>query len=159
MRAYSKDLREKIVQAVDRKQGSQPQVAATFGVSVSFVEQLLRRRRTTGSVAPAPHGGGHPRRCDAAAQAWLRQRLQEQPDATLQELVEGLAAERGVRVGLSTLCSELQRLGLPRKKRASAPPNKRHRVSKRREQTIANSSRISRRSGSSSWTRPGSTGP
>jgi transposase len=56
--AYSTDLREKIVRAYDEGLGSQRAVADLFGVSRSFVEKLLRRRRLTGEVAALPHGGG-----------------------------------------------------------------------------------------------------
>jgi transposase len=59
MKAYSVDLRTRIVEAVDRHLGSQGEVAALFGVSRSVVKKLLRQRRETGSVAPKPHRGGH----------------------------------------------------------------------------------------------------
>ena len=54
MKAYSLDLRQKILRASDQGLGSQCAIAAFFGVSLSFVEKLLRRRRTTGDVAPRP---------------------------------------------------------------------------------------------------------
>ena len=73
MRAYSTDLRQKIVHAYERRLGSQRALAALFGVRVSFVEKLLRRHRKTGDVAPKPHAGGHKRRLAAAAETLLRE--------------------------------------------------------------------------------------
>jgi transposase len=52
MAAYSIDLRQKILQACERRLGSQRVLADLFGVSLSFVEKLLRRHRTTGSITP-----------------------------------------------------------------------------------------------------------
>ena len=116
MRAYSLDLRQKIVQAYDRRVSSQGQVAQTFGVSLSFVEKLLRRRRTTGDISPLPHGGGGQRACDEQSQTVVSRLVREQPDATLEELCEALYEERGIWVSVATMCSELKRLDLRRKK-------------------------------------------
>jgi transposase len=62
MKAYSVDLRTRIVEAVDREVGSQGEVAALFGVSRTLVKKLLRQRRETGSVAPSRMEAGRGRR-------------------------------------------------------------------------------------------------
>jgi hypothetical protein len=61
MRAYSLDLREKIIAAYDRKGMTQRELSESFGVSLSFIEKLLRRRRSRGDIACLPHGGGRRR--------------------------------------------------------------------------------------------------
>jgi transposase len=86
MKAYSLDLRQKILRAYDQRLGSQRALAALFGVSQSFVETLLRRRRTTGDIAPRPHAGGRRALCDEAALAVVRRLVHEHPAATLAEL-------------------------------------------------------------------------
>ena len=116
MRAYSLDLREKIVKAYDKRVSTQGQIAQTFGVSRSFIEKLLRRRRTTGDISPLSHGGGGQRTCDEQAQAVVRRLVREQPDATLEELCEELFEERGIQISVATMCTELKRLDLRRKK-------------------------------------------
>ena len=116
MRAYSLDLREKTVRAYDRGATTQGQVAETFGVSLSFVEKLLRRRRNTGDISPLPHGGGGQRLCDQQGQAVVGRLIKEQPDATLEELCEGLLEEQGIQISIATMCTELKRLDLRRKK-------------------------------------------
>jgi len=123
MTPYSLDLRQKILHADDQKLGSQRALAALFGVSHAILEQLLRRRRTTGEIAPRPHAGGRQPRCDPAALALVRQVVREQPDATLEELCAQLQHRRGLGLSVATMCRVLQRLGLPRKKSPFMPPN------------------------------------
>ncbi len=116
MRAYSLDLRQKIIRAYDRGASTQRQIAETFGVSLSFVEKLLRRRRITGNISSLPHGGGGQRLCNQPAQDVVCRRVKEQPDATLEELCEGLLEEQGIQISVATMCTELKRLDLRRKK-------------------------------------------
>jgi len=82
MASYSIDLRQKILRADERQIGSQQALADIFGVSLSFVEKLLRRHRTTGAIAPKQHAGGQQPRLDVAAHAQVRQLVHDQPDAT-----------------------------------------------------------------------------
>ena len=90
MKPYSVDLRQKILQAYERGMGSQAKLAALFGVSISFVEKLFMRVRSTGQIAPRQRTGGTPSRIDAAARQQLQQWLAEQPDLTLAELAKRL---------------------------------------------------------------------
>ncbi len=143
MAAYSIDLRQKILHACARRVGSQRALADLFGVSLSFVEKLLRRHRLTGDIAPKPHAGGQRPRLSTAADTLVRQLVHDNTDVTLAELCTRVADELGVRVSVATMCRVLQRLGLPRKKsrsmRASATP----RASSRRAKTTASGSRRS----------------
>ena len=123
MRTYSIDLRQKVVEAYDRGVGSQRQIAETFGVSRSFVEKLLQRRRTTGDIASLPHGGGGKPLLDDEALMLVRQLVREEPDATLGELCEAVDRQRGVRVSVSNMCMRLKQMGLPRKKSHSRRQN------------------------------------
>ena len=96
MKPYSLDLREKILRAYDEHRGSQRALAAFFGVSRAFVEKLLQRRRTMGTIAPRPHAGGRKPSCDAQAPEVVRQALREQADATREELCARLGQQRGI---------------------------------------------------------------
>jgi transposase len=115
MQAYSIDLRQRIVQAVESGEESQAEVAERFEVSLSFVERLLHQWRTTGRLAPL-NGKPGPKRKLEAYDAWLRAEVQRQPDATLAELCERLAKEKGVQAHPSLMWRELQYLELPLKK-------------------------------------------
>src|SRR3954468_9477568 len=60
MRHYSQDLRQLIVDTVQRGEGTVRQIAERFFVSISFVTRLLQLHRSSGSAEPRPHGGGNP---------------------------------------------------------------------------------------------------
>jgi transposase len=137
MKAYSLDLRQKILRAYDQQLGSQQVIADLFGVSQSFVEKLLHRRRTTGAVAARPHGGGARPSCDAEAVALVQRLVEAQSDATLEELCAQLNQQRGLKVSRPTMSRLLTRLGWPRKKSRSMPRNATARGFNRRVPTTA----------------------
>ncbi len=115
MKPYSQDLREKIVRALEEREETQEEVAFRFSVSPSFVAKLWRRWRETGRCAALPHGGGR-QRWLKEHEAVLRREVAKQPDVTLAELRERVAEAGAPVLSLATLCAELQRLDLPRKK-------------------------------------------
>lgn len=119
MKAYSQDLRARVVRACDAQRGTRQQIADLFGVSTSWIRRLLQRRRTTGSFAAKPHGGGN-RKMDAERCERLVVLVREQPDATLAELRDRLAAP----VHGSTIARALQRLKWTVKKKSAVPPSK-----------------------------------
>src|SRR5947207_10889930 len=114
MRAFSNDLRERIVAAVERGGHTLHQLAELFMVDVSVIVRLLQRKRQTGSVAPKPHAGGPPPKLNDAAQARLLALVRKHPDATLAELRDQL----GIDCGLTTIHRALQRHQITRKKRS-----------------------------------------
>jgi transposase len=120
MKAYSMDLRERVVAACDRGEGTREEIAKRFRVGVAWVYRLLQRRRQTGSFGPKPHGGGQKPAFDPPAAERLRQAVADRPDATLEELREAV----GVACGTSAVHRALERLGLPRKKSRSGPPSR-----------------------------------
>lgn len=71
MRAYSLDLRQKVIAAVERGNSTIELVADAYGVGATFVKKMLRQHRQTGDLRPRPHGGGHtprlPGRCRVLA--------------------------------------------------------------------------------------------
>jgi transposase len=113
MNAHSMDLRERVVAAIDRKEGSQRQVAKRFAVSLSFVVRLLQHRRETGSLEPTEHHAHRPYALDAADRVRLRGLVREHPDATLEEYV----AMGSFDCDPSTLWRTLWRMGLTRKRK------------------------------------------
>ena len=121
MRAYSLDLRERIVRAVRQHRRSPEVVAAQFEVSVWTVKRYLKRA-DEGRLAPAPIPG-RPREIGAEGEAALRVQLLAAPDAPLAEHCDAWAAAQGVRVHPTTMSRSLARLGWSRKKRSSAPPS------------------------------------
>ena len=120
MGAYSTDLRERVIAACDARDGTREQIAARFSVSVSWIRDLLRRRRETGSIAPRPRGGGRAPAFDEAAAARLREAVRADDDATLEELSGAV----GVRCCASAVHRALKRLGITRKKSRGGRPSR-----------------------------------
>jgi putative transposase len=139
MRAYSTDFRQKVVQAYEAGRGSQRAWAGLFGVSLSFVQELLQRYRQTGSVAPKPHGGGQPSKV-APHGAELARLHTEQPDASLAERCEQFAKRTQVRVSRMTMSRALARLALTRKKRPFVPLSKTRRRFRQNERPTGRTS-------------------
>jgi transposase len=92
-RAYSLDLRERVVAAVAAGESCR-QVAETYQVSVASVVKWSQRFRATGSAAAKRMGGNQPRSL-AGEWDWLLARLAATPDVTLRALVNELG-DRGV---------------------------------------------------------------
>lgn len=120
MRAYSQDLRERIIEALEAHEESHAEIAERFAVSQPFVEKLWQRWRTSGSCAPQPHGGGRQRSL-RAAEGLIRAALAQQPGLTLAALCERVAQAGHPQVTTKTMCLELQRLKLPLKKSRCRP--------------------------------------
>jgi len=120
MKAYSTDLRERVVASVESGACNIPEAARRYKVSEPSIERWLARKRVTGSSAPLPHAGGVPRKLASAA-AVIRAAVKAQPDATLQELCERVERETKIKSDPSMMCRELARLKLPRKKSRSMP--------------------------------------
>jgi transposase len=113
MRPLSNDLRQRILAAVDTREGSRRQIAKRFSVDVSTITRLLQLRRQTGAIEPRPHAGGTPPRLDPEALRRLRQLVEDDPDATLRDLRQRL----GVGGSLMIVWRALKALGITRKKK------------------------------------------
>ena len=117
MKAYSLDLRERVAVACAEPGAKRYQVAARFAVSLSFTDKLLRRQRTSGSVAELPRHPGPAPRLDAAGYERLLACLRAQPDATLAEIGQALAAAGGPLLRRTAVWQAVERLGWGRKKK------------------------------------------
>jgi transposase len=118
-RAYSQDLRERVIAAVDSGAGAY----AAARVSSSYIYKVLRRWKKTGGTSARPWAGG-PKPKLAAHDEALRARVTSKPDATLAELQAWLLAEHNVKVSIGCLWKRLRQLGLRLKKSHCAPPSK-----------------------------------
>lgn len=121
MRAYSLDLRERVLAAVAAG-ATHAQAAERFAVGVATVGRWVRRQRTTGSVAPSPRPGRSPR-IGPSQVPRLAAQVAAHPDATLAEHCAAWEGATGVRVSPAAMCRTLRKVGLTLKKRPSPPPN------------------------------------
>jgi transposase len=119
MRTTSTDLRERIVAAYDRGDGTRQQIADRYDVSLGLVKKLLQQRQHTGDIAPRHRFSGRKPKITHLYQQRLRRLVHDHPDMTLEELRDAL----GVECTLQAIHYSLLRMGLPLKKRRSAQPN------------------------------------
>ncbi|NEN97616.1 MAG: transposase [Moorea sp. SIO3I7] len=116
MKAYSVDLRQKIIDAYNQGNISQRKLAQQFNVALSFVQKLLKQYRETGNIAPKVRTKQTPIKLTPEQLDILRDLVIKNNDATLDELRIWLAEETGVLIGRSTVDRMIKRLNLTRKR-------------------------------------------
>jgi transposase len=121
MNAYSEELREKIVEALERGMGKS-QAARTFSVSLSSVKRYAKLAQEGRSLAPKKRPGSKPK-LDERSRKLLQADLEEHPFLTLQERCEYLRAVASVEVSRSTVCRAIKRMNATRKKGADGLQN------------------------------------
>lgn len=125
MNAYSKDLRLRVLDAVD--QGMlRGKVASLFGVSLSTIKRYIKLRREGRDLAPRPSPGRTPDILSTREEERaLWEQLEANDEATLERHCEMWEKERGVRVSVSTMSRAIRnKLGWTYKKRHWEPPSK-----------------------------------
>jgi transposase len=113
----SLDLRQRVISAYRAKEGSQRQLAERFRVSLSFIRDLTRRERETGTIAPKAHGGGAVAKLGVVELGVVKALVEAQPDAILRELCERLTQKTRVEISVSTMQRVVQGLGYSVKKK------------------------------------------
>jgi transposase len=119
MKAYSQDLRERVLRVVDEGK-TQAETASRMKVSEATVKRYVRQRREKGHVWPKPIPGRPPAK-RAPLEARLEPQLERQPDATLQEHCDLWEAQEGIKVSISTMSRAIQQVKWTRKKKSSKP--------------------------------------
>lgn len=116
MRAYSQDLRDRVLRALER--GERPtEIAKRFEVSRVWVHQVRKRWQQEG-LRSSLRVGGHRRSCLAAWEAQLRSWIAAEPDLTLAEICERLARE-GIAIKVPALWHQLDKWNLTLKKNSA----------------------------------------
>ena len=113
-KAYSGDLRQRIVDAVDGGV-SRRTAASLFDVSVNSAIRYARRWRETGSVEASAMGAPKGSKLDPHAD-WLLAQIEAAPDLTLAEMVDRLALEKGMKSSIGGLWNFFHRHGISFKK-------------------------------------------
>jgi transposase len=114
MRAYSTDLKERLVRAVANGLPMR-EAARRFGVAVTTVKRAVVQQRETGSLARRPIPG-RPREIRREQEAILRARLEAAPDATVLEHCAWWAEHQGQHLSEATMWRAMHRLGWTHKK-------------------------------------------
>jgi transposase len=140
MKAYSQDLRERVLRAVDLGR-PRAEVMQLFGVSLATIKRYLKQRREEGHMRPKAIPGRPPKK-RAQVEADVLPQLQAHDDATLEQHSAMWEQTHGERVSRWTMSRAIKRLGWTQKKsrsgrqsatRSSGPPGERTRASFRRK--------------------------
>ena len=143
MRTLSLDLRQRILDSYDKGEGTRPEIARRFRVSLGMVKELLQHRRRTGDIAPRHHFAGRTPMIVASHRSQIRSLLAKKNDLTLSELRAALQ----LRCSVQALHVVLGKMGLTYKKRHSTPVSRNARTSPEHGGAGAGTKRA--------WTRPG----
>ena len=119
MKAYSKDLRQKIVDAIERGM-PKTEAARTFGVGISSVKRYATKAQKGESLEPGKAPGKRPK-MDERLSKLLEEDLKERPFVTLRQRCDYVEAISGVSVSRSAMCRAIARIGSTRKKGDEAP--------------------------------------
>ncbi len=123
MGAYSKDLRLKVLAAVDRGVPRR-EVVGLFGVSLATLKRWLKRRKEGEDLSPKPSPGRTPTiLATAEEKRALWSQLEANDDATLERHCELWEAQRGITVSVATMSRAVRKLGWTRKKDRCSPPS------------------------------------
>lgn len=124
MKAYSLDLRQKIIDTYFEGGISQRQLANRFRVALSFVEKLLKQYREIGSIAPLVRIQQTPRKLNSQQLSILEEIVSANKDATLDELRSHLEQKTGVQIGQTTMDRMLRMMNIKVKKKHCTPVKK-----------------------------------
>jgi transposase len=112
---YSMDLRQRVIVAIEGGMSTR-RAAALFSIGIATAGAWGRRKRAMGDLRPSKQGKPEGSVLDAHAE-FILDRLAEEPDTTLDEMVELLRKQRGIVVVRTAVWKFLDRRGLTHKKR------------------------------------------
>lgn len=117
-KSYSQDLRERVLEAYLKKEGTNGEIAQRFKLSLSTVKRIAQRYKATGKIELYIHHAGRRPVLDEKGCEALKKLVELKPDSTLQELSRSYAEQYDIQLGLSLICRMLQKLNLRYKKKS-----------------------------------------
>jgi len=156
-RAYSDDLRRKVLGAYRDGEGSLPQLAKRFRVSLGWAKKISAALLHTGRMERPPGSKrGRSSKVTAEALEYLGSLVRAQPDVTLRQIQEHLERDQKIELSIGQLWMVLKRMGLRLKKSRSTPPSRIRSESGRKGNSGGNTSDRSIRRGSCFLTKAAS---
>jgi len=133
MQPYSIDFRQKIIEVYEQEKISIRNLAQRFYVTKSFIQKLLKQYQETRDIKPKRQGGNSPPKVQGADLVTLIEIIENNNDATLEELCELLEQQTGIKVSRATMGRISQKLDYTFKKKLSMQPKKKRKKSSRKE--------------------------
>lgn len=128
-KAFSDDLRRRVLQSWEEGKQTQAEIAQRFRVSVRYIGKIIHQKKQTGQAERIPHRAGRKPLLTPPIRQQLRDWLKHQPDLTLAELQEKLRQGEHLHVSLFSIWTVLGKMGLRLKKSRSTHRSKTHRGS------------------------------
>lgn len=122
--AYSKDLRKRIVAAVEKGEMTKTEIQIFFQISKTGLSYLLQHVEETGSIEPKPYKGGRRSKFQEDDIEKIRRFLDNNPDATLEEILE----HTGKDASIMSVFRTLKKMGYRLKKSHYSQANKKERM-------------------------------
>ena len=116
---YSQDLRDRVIDAVEKGELSRRGAGRHYEVSESVAIKWLERLERHGSREPVGHGGHRASKL-RPHRDFLQAARVEKSDITLQALCDRLLAERGIKADTSMMSRFFRKIGVTFKKRPSS---------------------------------------
>jgi transposase len=113
--SLSLDIRSRIIEAYEKREGSIRKLGKRFKVSPASIMRLLKRYREGGDISPQSPPGRTPL-IDNAGLETIHQLIQADTDATLTELCKRFAAKTKLKVAIMTMHRACERLKIKYKK-------------------------------------------
>jgi transposase len=126
MKAYSIDLRERILAVCDESNYTITQIANEFKVSTRWIYKLKQQRQQEGTIVPREHAGGRQPAFDGEDLLTLDEYVSKKPDATLQEIQRDFNCR--ISCSIQAIANALKRLGWRYKKNRYERVNKTERM-------------------------------
>lgn len=124
--AYSEDLRERIIEALQDENKSKAEVIKIFKISRTGLNYLIEHYEKTGSLKPKPHGGGRPSKFQERDIEKIKKFIKDHPDATLEEILKFTGKDASI----TSVFRTLKKIGYRLKKSHYSPANKSEKMSK-----------------------------
>lgn len=118
--AYSRDLRKRILAAVENSELKKAEILRIFNLSRTGLNSFLKHVNETGSIEPKPFGGGRRAKFQQEDIKQIEQYLTTHPDATLEEILE----YSGKEASIMSVHRVLKKIGYRLKKSHYSPKSK-----------------------------------
>ena len=155
--ALSEDLRLRIIAATRKGDSTIDEIAGRFNVGAATVKRLKKRFLETKSVAPKPHGGGHPRKIKPEQEPLVQALVQQHPDWSEEQYANWLAENHDIDASAVTVGRVIRRLGYSVKKRPSSRKSETGPTSSSGELATSSASKTSPLRVWFLWTKPART--
>ncbi len=133
MQPYSIDFRQKIIEVYEQEKISIRNLSQRFRVAKSFVQKLLKQYQETGDIKPKRQGGNSPPKVQGIDLVTLTEIIENNNDATLEELCELFEQQTGIEISRATMGRISQKLDYTFKKKLSMLPKKKKKKSSIKE--------------------------